>query len=92
MKKTNISLYNINKEKIEVTGSFITITNLNGLDLLDNNDKEKFYFNLEESLKTANNIILISDKIFHIPLFKIVLLALSKIFLIFSNCLKFISS
>ncbi|MBQ6494811.1 MAG: AAA family ATPase [Bacilli bacterium] len=60
--KTNISLYNINKEKIEVTGSFITITNLNGLDLLDNNDKEKFYFNLEESLKTANNIILISDK------------------------------
>ena len=59
--KEELSLYNLNKDKIELSNNYINITDLNGIELLDNNDKEKFYFKLEEALKEKDNIILISD-------------------------------
>ena len=61
-KKENnkISLYDI-KNETPITNNVI-LTNLKGINLLDNNEKEKTFFKIEEELKKENkNIIIISD-------------------------------
>ena len=59
-KQTNISLYDIPKDLKLNSNEFISISDLKGFDLLDNNDKEKLIFKLESSLKEDKSIIIIS--------------------------------
>ena len=57
--KLELSLYNIPKDLILNKNGFITISDLKGIDLLDNNEQQKLIFNLENSLKEENNSIII---------------------------------
>ena len=58
-KRTNISLYEINKDTNINNNEFITINNLKGFDLLDINDKEKLLFKLENIFNKDNKTIIL---------------------------------
>ena len=51
----NTSLYKINKETTFDKNKSINITDLKGLNILDNNEKEKIYFEIEEYLKSESH-------------------------------------
>ena len=58
-KKVNISLYDNLNDIVLNNNELISISNLNGFELIDNKDKEKVIFKIETSLKENNSIVLI---------------------------------
>ncbi len=59
----NLSLYKIDSDLKITNNNFLNLTDLKGIDLLDNNQKEKVYFEIEELLKKdAKDIIITSGK------------------------------